>query len=168
MKKLTHRNYGAPHGRHRADPLAATAPVLVVLPTPVVTAEAVAANLTGRRELTKQADIPTVAIPALPPAIDPRPMHDLGPCPIWRAVLHDQFIRQEDARGGREDGPWPERYARIWRERTALPALLVPDYGLRPALEYAAEVIAQAEATVEAEQAAERSASGPDGNEVAA
>ena len=176
MKKLTHRNYGAPHGRHRADPLLAVAapgpdPAGRMFTAPVVTAEAVAANLAARAELTKQAGIDTVAIPVLRPGPDLRPMHDLGPCTIWRAVLHDQFVRQEDARGGKADGPWWERYTRIWNERTALPALLVPDYGLRPALEYAAEVITRAEETVEAEWLAAQgapSAPAPDETEAAA
>jgi hypothetical protein len=118
-----------------------------------VTREAVAAGLTKRAELTKQGAILTVPVPVM--KRDPGPQADLGGCLIFRAVLHDQFMRREAARDGE---PWFEQYARVWGERTSLPALLVPDYGLPDALTIAAEVITQAEETAEAEWLARKEA----------
>ncbi len=72
-----------PRGQHAADALTE--------PVPAVTREAVAANLTARRELTAQADLPTVVIPALnvdvtwPPRVPIA--DDYRALPVFQAVV---------------------------------------------------------------------------------
>jgi hypothetical protein len=62
-----------------------------------------------------------------PPAVtapDPGPQADLGTCLIFRATVHAVFVRQEEARGFRApDVPWHERYAGLYRARTAEPVI---------------------------------------------
>lgn len=116
-----------------------------------VTREAVAAGLAKRAELTRQGAILTVPVPVV--KHDPGPQADLGRSLIFRAVLHDQFMRREAVRDGE---PWFEQYARVWGERTSLPALLVPDYDLGRFDNAASEVVAHAIAAVESAELAEK------------
>lgn len=70
---------------------------------------------------------------------------DLGDLVIFRDTVRTVFVRQEEARGFRAPAvPWFERYAGLYRARTALP--VVGEFGIadaaRQAHEEAREVLA--------------------------
>jgi hypothetical protein len=62
-------------------------------------------------------------VPALAPALPPV-VTDLGALPLFRAAVHAMFVRQEQACGFRAPHvTWHERYALLYRARTALPVI---------------------------------------------
>jgi hypothetical protein len=78
-------------------------------------------------------------------APDPGPLADLGTCVIFRDTVRSVFVRQEEARGfSAPDVPWYERYAGLYRARTAEPVL---GFGIADA---AAEAHEEAKAALEA------------------
>jgi hypothetical protein len=67
---------------------------------------------------------PLGQFPRYTAALDPGPQADLGGCLIFRDTVRAVFVRQEEARGFHApDVPWHERYAGLYRARTAEPVI---------------------------------------------
>jgi hypothetical protein len=89
---------------------------------------------------------PLGQFPRYTAAPDPGPLADLGTCIIFRDTVRAVFVRQEEARGfNAPDFPWCERYAGLYRARTALP--VIGSFGIADA---AAEAHEEAKAALEA------------------